>query len=74
MVVSVKQYPTGRKLFVELLVGTDMEQWVDQLERVLIECRDLVGAMCIEASCRIGLAKKLGKRGWSKKAIVMELT
>ncbi len=72
IVTAVRVYPTGRKVYVDLLVGRNMDEWVDELEQVLMDYRDLIGAMCVEASCRFGLAKKLGKRGWKRKAVIME--
>lgn len=72
MVLSVTQHSTGRKMFVELLAGTGIDEWAADLEALLMDYQKLVGAMCIEASCRRGLAKYLGKRGWRTKAIIME--
>lgn len=72
VVLSVTQHSTGRKVFVELLAGTSMDDWIEELVKMLMDYRDLVGAMCIEASCRRGLAKYLKGMGWKTKAIIME--
>jgi hypothetical protein len=62
-----------RKLWVEMLVGRDMGEWIDELERLVCDFRDLIGAGCVEASCRPGLAKYLARRKWKRKAIIMSL-
>lgn len=72
LVVSVLQ-SNIRKVFVEMLAGSEMDKWAEQVENLLRDYRDLVGAECIEASCRKGLARYLGRRGWKQKAIVMSL-
>ena len=72
VVISLLHQPNGNKLFVELLAGTGMDKWVGELEQILKDARDLTGATCIEASCRLGLAKKLRARNWKQKAIIME--
>lgn len=72
MVLSVTQHSTGRKIFVELLAGKNIDDWVADLEALLVDYKELVGAMCIESSCRVGLAKYLKGRGWKTKAVIME--
>ena len=72
MVWTVTEHKKGRKVLVEFLAGKDMDLWVGMLEELLQDYRDLVGAMCVEASCRKGLAKKLSERGWRSKAVIME--
>ena len=74
VVFTVITHPKAKKVFVEILAGKNMESWVDQLEGLLSDYKDLIGASCIEASCRKGLAKRLSNRGWKTKAIIMELT
>lgn len=61
------------KLYVQLVSGEEMSLWLDQLIELLVDLKDIIGADCIEASCRPGLAKILSEAGWSKKAIIMEL-
>ena len=74
VVLSVKKTDTMTKLLIELVAGKDSVLWNDALEQLVLDFKDLVGATCIEASCRLGLAKYLHKRGWRKKAVIMELT
>jgi len=74
VVLSVKSTSTLKKLFVELIAGKDLPSWSGEVQQLLIDFKDIIGADCIEASCRPGLAKYLGKSGWSQKAIIMELT
>lgn len=61
------------KLFVELVAGSRLDEWVDQVITLLRDLMELIGADCIETSCRPGLAKLLKGKGWSQKAIIMEL-
>lgn len=70
-ILSVQQHPKHKTVFIELLAGERLQAWLPQVETLLKEFRDLVGATTIEASCRPGLAKKL--TGWKTKAILMEL-
>lgn len=73
VVLSVNEHAKGKKVFVQLTAGRDLDRWIDQIEGLLRDYRDLVGAMTIEASCRKGLARRLSRRGWGKKAVIMEL-
>lgn len=72
-VISVSSTKTMTKLFVRLLAGRRMPDWADMLVENLQRMKEMVGADCIEASCRPGLAKFLQKIGWSKKAVIVEL-
>src|SRR5688500_18778658 len=60
-IFSIQQYPAHKTLFVELCAGKDLLSWLDKVEPLLKEYRDLIGATTIEASCRPGLVKKLTK-------------
>lgn len=77
IVLSVFGHGTdNKKLFIELLAGTGIKGLMDdQLEQLLIDCRDIIGAKSVETFCRPGLAEYMARRktGWRKKAIVMEL-
>lgn len=73
VVLSVHTYPAKLTLVVELLAGRDMDRWAEKVEGLLRDCRDLIGADTIEASCRAGLAKRLVGRGWKSKAVIVEL-
>ena len=72
-VIAVRSKKGITKLFVQLIAGTDSPQWADLLQSNLLRMKDKIGADCIEASCRPGLAKYLKNVGWSQKAIIMEL-
>lgn len=72
MILEMNQFPRKKVVFVVILVGTEFESWADEMEAALIGYRDLNGADTIEASCRRGLVKKLLKRGWKQKAVIME--
>lgn len=73
VVVSARANKHMMKIFVQLTAGRDIKQWVDIVNEKLLELKDLMGANCIEASCRPGLAKFLKGKGWSQKATIMEL-
>lgn len=73
IILSVHQHATGKKLFVEMLAGRDYKAWQDELTQLLLDFRDIVGATCIEASCRKGLIKPLSELGWRQKSVIMEL-
>lgn len=73
IVLSVRERENSVKVSIEMLAGKDMNAWADDLQKLLIDFKDLVGASCIEASCRHGLARFLKGRGWTNKAVIMEL-
>ena len=74
VVLSIDQEVTGRRISLELLAGDRSTEWEDQLESLILELKDRTEARCIEASCRSGLARRLARRGWRQKAVIMELT
>lgn len=74
MILDILQHPAKKVLFVVLIAGEQREKWADKLENSLVEFSRIIGAESIEASCRAGLAKYLGKRGWKQKAVIMEYT
>ena len=71
VILSIQEFPNKKTLYVEILAGQNMGEWLGELEEKLIEYKEFVGANTIEASCRAGLAKKL--KNWKAKAIAMEL-
>lgn len=73
LVLSVRTYPAKTTLVIEFAAGRDLDSWIEQIEHLLREFRDLISADTIECSCRAGLAHRLGKRGWKRKSIIMEL-
>jgi len=73
IIFSVNQHATGKKIFVEMLAGREPHLWQDELMQLLLDYRDITGAMSIEASCRKGMAKRLSELGWREKAVIMEL-
>lgn len=73
LVINVRQYPAKKSVIVEIAAGRELDAWADCVEKLLREFKALVGADTIEASCRPGLARRLGKRKWRQKAVIMEL-
>jgi hypothetical protein len=72
VVFCVRSNEFMTKLFIQLLAGRDMPSWIN-FQSMLQDFAELIGADCIEASCRPGLAKFLKNHGWKQKAIIMEL-
>ena len=72
MVLEVNQFPTKKVVFVVILVGQNMDEWVDEMEAMLIRYRDAIEADCIECSARKGLVRKLMQRNWRVKAHILE--
>jgi hypothetical protein len=73
VIFAVRSNELMTKIIVELLAGQEMPLWSEKVQELLLDFKDIIGADCIDASCRPGLAKYLSKSGWSKKAIIMEL-
>lgn len=71
-IVSVHQGRV-RKILVEMVAGTEMAKWQDDLNETMLRFKETVGADCVEASCRPGMAKRLESLGWKKKATVMSI-
>lgn len=74
IVLSVQKHSTQTIVYVELTAGKDLARWVDEAERLLAEYRDLIGADAVRAVCRDGMTNRLMKRGWKRKATVLELS
>jgi hypothetical protein len=72
LAVEILQRERGKALFVLLIAGREFHAWSAQVQRLLCDYRDLIGAYTIEASVRPGLTKWLGALGWKPKATVME--
>lgn len=73
VILQVAQYPARRSLVVVMLAGRDMPRWVDQVEGLLRDYRDIIGADDISSVSRWGIAKQLKERGWQQRAVVMRL-
>ena len=73
-VISVAQAPhIGHKVVVDTLSGDGIDEWIGVLVEALKELQEIMGAHCIEASCRPGLGRYMKRLGWSHKATIMEL-
>lgn len=71
VLVSIKQRPRHKTVFVELIAGRDLDAWQEEVEELLIDFKDLIGAENIEGVSRPGMMKKLTR--WKRKAFLMEL-
>lgn len=73
-VISVdERVGAGYKIIVETLGGEGIDDWIGVLVERLQELKEIMGAYCIEASCRPGLARYMKRLGWSHKATIMEI-
>lgn len=72
VIYRVVDHDTCRKIWLDFIVGVDFAEWIDQIEDLLGEYKDIVGAKCIEASCRPGMERLLVRRGHKRKAVIME--
>lgn len=70
-ILSVQQMPRGKKIFIEMLAGERLDEWLEEIERLVKEYATEIGATTIEASCRPGLVKKLTR--WQPVATLMRL-
>lgn len=73
LVFEVNEFPIKKVMFIVMLVGDRWDEWADEMEDTLLQYKEVNDIDCIEASCRAGLVKKLMKRGWKRKATIMEL-
>lgn len=73
LVISIHTYTAKTTVAIEIAAGRDLDRWVERVEQLLMDFKTLVGADTIECSCRPGLAHRLMRRGWRRKAITMEL-
>jgi hypothetical protein len=64
--------PTQKVLWILFLSGEDAKTWAGELEEIIAKIKKEVGADSIQASCRDGMAKRLGDRGWKRKEVIME--
>lgn len=70
---AARRYDTGVKIHVDFIFGTDLSEWLSDLMMLGRHVQIETGAMCIEGSCRPGLAKILKRYGWREKAVIMEM-
>ena len=73
VVIQVVGRPQGKVLKVVLVAGREFASWGQQIQELLTEYANLIGAASIEAVARPGMAKWLAQMGWKRKATVMEL-
>lgn len=70
-IISVSEHPKDKSVFIELLAGSRLNDWIGLVEPLLEEYARQVGATTIEASCRPGLIKRL--KNWRPVAVLMRL-
>lgn len=74
VVFRVEDKDICRKIWIDFVAGKDLPRWYHQVHELLLDYMELVGAKCIEGSCRPGMARVLKKMGARQKAIIMEST
>lgn len=70
-ILSVNEFPASKVLFIELLAGERLDEWLEEIEPLLKKYAAQIGATTIEALCRPGLVKKLSR--WRNVATLMRL-
>jgi hypothetical protein len=70
-IISVNEMPNGKTVFIEMLAGEKITEWLEIVEPLLQEYAVQIGATTIEALCRPGLVKKL--EHWRPIATLMRL-
>lgn len=73
VITASEQVNIGCKIEVTTLTGEGIDEWIHVLVDRLLELKEIMGAHCIEASCRPGLGRYMKKLGWRHKATIMEL-
>lgn len=71
VVISIKQFPRKKTIYIELLAGRDLDSFLHEIQEKLRELKVHIQADTIEASCRPGLTRVLAD--WKVKAYLMEL-
>ena len=72
LVFRIRLCVNGRSVFVVMLAGERMVEWVDEVETMLRDYAVIVGARNVRANCRMGLSHILARRGWKRKSVIME--
>lgn len=72
IIFDIRLIGSRRMIFIKMLAGRDLAQWIEDGLYLLKDYAKIIGAEGIRASCRPGLARLLKRRGWKKKAVVME--
>lgn len=73
IVLDVMKHPAKTTLFVVLIAGSRFAEWAPQVQALLRDYADIIGADTIEASVRDGLTRWLDRMGWRRKAVIMEM-
>lgn len=74
VVFRVQEQDVCRKVWIDFIAGRDFMRWYRQTHDLLLDYMEVIGAKCIEGSCRPGMARFLKKMGSKQKAIIMEST
>ena len=72
VIFDIRLIGSRRMVFIKMLAGNDLDQWIEDGLCLLKDYAKIIGAEGIRTSCRPGLARLLKRRGWKKKAVVME--
>lgn len=73
IVLEIVKRPSGVILKVVLIAGSLFSAWSKQVQALIEDYAELIGAYTIEAVVRDGMRKWLEPLGWKRKATIMEL-
>ncbi len=71
MIFSLQIFNTRKNIFIEIIAGSELDSWLSEAESLIKKYKQVIGADSIQASCRVGLTKRL--KNWRVKAVIMEL-
>lgn len=71
---AVTTLHTDRTVHCQLLGGKGIHRWADELIESVAAVARPVGVEAFSIHGRVGWERLLGKRGWRKKAVVMEFS
>lgn len=72
IVLNIVKRFGGPVLLVVMIAGRDFEAWAPQVQQLLQDYRQLIGATRIESVSRPGMEKWMRRLGWRRRAVMME--
>lgn len=72
VITEILNFPQHRILVIELMAGEGMEEWVGELDKVMVEGGRNLGCARIRTGGRKGLTKAAVKLGYRQTAVVLE--
>ncbi len=72
VLTEIRVFPEEKICFVHFLGGSDFDSWKSKLVDDLVKFAKAHGCASLEASCRLGLGRKLERMGWKRWHVVMK--